>query len=72
MEQYNQRLNTFANDCTLFSLYTVIWLQYGIRIEYSAIDKMIDVALKSKVLFQGGAIFETIYNWFAKRITEKV
>jgi len=65
----NQKLNEFANDCTLASQYQILNRNYWVNIKYTVLDKTIDLALKAKVLFKWGAVFETIYNWNAKRIS---
>jgi hypothetical protein len=72
MKPYNQNFNDFSSDCTLVSLYTIILLQYWIKVPYSLIDKTINLALKAKVLFKQWAVFETIYNWYSDKITEKL
>lgn len=68
----NQKLNEFANDCTLASQYQILNRMYGLNIKYWMLDKTIDFALRAKVLFEWWAVFETIYNWNAKRISKKI
>ena len=72
MKVINQKLNEFANDCTIASIMQIIHLQYWIQLKYSWLDKTIDLALKMKVLFKGWAVFETIYNWYSKRIHQRL
>lgn len=69
---YNQTENEFSNDCTLFTLYQLLSLQWWLTVKYSLIDRTIDLALKAKVLFKWWAVFETIYNWFVSRLSDKI
>lgn len=72
MTVYNQNLtNNFEGDCTIFTLYQIIYLQYWIKVKYTMIDKTVDLAFKALVLLRWGAVFSTIYKWYAKKIYEK-
>ncbi len=67
---YNQNYNLFKNDCTIFSLNQILKLQYWVDIKYSLIDRVVDLALKVWVLLKWGAVFSTIYNWYANKISK--
>jgi len=69
---YNQnKTDNHPSDCTLYVLYTILYIQYWIKCKYSFIDKTVDKATRFWVLTRWGAYFSTIYKWFANQVYKR-
>jgi len=67
---YNQSLERFTrNGCTLYTLFMIIQLQWGVIVNNDYIKKTLKEAEKDKTWGQSwGAYFSIIYKWFVKEV----
>lgn len=67
---YNQGLEYFSrNWCSVYTLFMIIQLQWGIKYKNEFIIKTLKEAEKDKTFFSTrGAYFQVIYDWFIKAI----
>ena len=67
---YNQNIDYFSrNGCSLYTLFHIIQIQWGIKVDNSFILLTLQKAEKDKVFFSAwGAYFSKIYKWFSQAI----
>lgn len=70
---YNQSLDRYTRQgCTVYTLYMIIQLQWGIIVDEKFIKETLKVAEKEKKWFESWwAYFAEIYNWFVWKIKER-
>jgi hypothetical protein len=70
---YNQNLERFTrNGCSVYTLFTIIQIQWGIKVTNDFIIQALQEAEKDKAFYETwGAYFGKIYNWFASAILRK-
>ena len=60
-----------SSDCTIYTIAQIIYLQYGIKIKYSWVEKSVSYAVLEWFLLQWWAWYNKIYLWAKNRLTKR-